>query len=268
MNAQPNLARIIMERTLRKHRLADIEGLPNRGDAEASAGLTRPARTAPAKGRAGRIDSRLVCLLKPASAAAERFNRLRHAIEAMRPPDRALTVGVTSPSEADGKTLTAINLAGALARDERARVLLADLDLRSSGRGIGDYLDLNGARPGITDWIGREDMRQHYPAARIDGFNLDYLHRGSGTDSIYELLRSPGLDELLEQARRSYQFIVVDTPHALLMSDVDLISRVVDGFLIVVRAGHTTRTSLENTLNLIAREKVLGLVFNGAPQPA
>ena len=258
-----------MERTLTKHRLADIEGLPSRGDADASAGLTRPARTAPAKGRAGRIDPRLVCLLKPASAAAERFNRLRHAIEAMRPPDRALTVGVTSPSEADGKTLTAINLAGALARDERARVLLADLDLRGSGRGVDDYLDLNGAaRPGITDWIGREDLRQHYPAARIDGFNLDYLQRGSGTNSIYELLRSPGLDELLEQARRSYQFIVVDAPHALLMSDVELISRVVDGFLIVVRAGHTTRTSLENTLNLIAPEKVLGLVFNGASQPA
>jgi receptor protein-tyrosine kinase/non-specific protein-tyrosine kinase len=245
--------------------------------------LRRPPAAA-AAGRRGRIDPRLVCLARPESAMAERYNRLRHTLERMSRPGRALVVGVTSPGEADGKTLTAINLAAALARDERSRVLLLDLDLRRSGRSIGEYLSLDvSKRPGVADWIQHGELQEPTagpasgpsagpnsgtaPGMRVDGFNVDYLHAGKRSNSVYELLRSPGLDELLDLVRRSYRFIVLDTPHALLMSDIELIARLVDGFLVVVKADHTTRQSLENTLNLLDQDRVLGLVFNGNSAP-
>jgi capsular exopolysaccharide synthesis family protein len=254
-----------MERTLTKHRLADIEGLPNRGDAEASAGLTRPARTAPAKGRAGRIDSRLVCLLKPASAAAERFNRLRHAIEAMRPPDRALTVGVTSPSEADGKTLTAINLAGALARGSDERVLLIDADLRRPS--VARQLGMTDAHLGLADALSDDRTSVADVVRRLDAHNLDVIPAGTLRTDISQILRSPRLDAFLTEARQRYVYIVLDTPPLLPVFDSALLAKSVDGVLMVVSANRTPRKLLGEALNMLDASAVLGIVFNRDERP-
>lgn len=214
-------------------------------------------------GKCGEIDPRLVCLLQPASLLAESYFRLRHTLEQMHKGERGIVVGVTSPGEGDGKTLTAINLAGALAQDARARVLLVDLDLRQSNANVRKYFDLKpDADSGVSDWIGNQTSGKGPDRYHLPGFNLHLIPSGSSVESPYKLLKSPRLDELFEQARRKYDFIIVDTPQALLLPDIELIARVVDGFLVVVKADATPQDGLEETLNLMTQEKVLGLVFN------
>jgi len=214
-------------------------------------------------GTTGEINPRLVCLLQPASSMAESYFRLRHTLEQMRKPDSGIVVGVTSPGEGDGKTLTAINLAGALAQDAGARVLLVDLNLRESGANVSRYFDLQpDADSGVSDWIGHETSAQGPASYHLPGFNIHLVPSGTSVDSPYELLKSPRLDELFAQARRKFDYVIVDTPQVLLLPDIELIARVVDGFLVVVRADATPREKLEETLNLMTREKVLGLVFN------
>jgi len=214
----------------------------------------------------GEIDSRLVCLLQPTSFLAESYFRLRHTLEGMRQTDRAIVVGVTSPGEGDGKTLTAINLAGALAQDERARVLLVDLNLRQSGNNVSKYFNLQAeADSGVSNWIGLPRSGKGPASYHLPEFNLYLITAGTSVDSPYELLKSPRLDELFEQARHNYDYIIVDTPQTLLLPDIELIARVVDSFLIVVKAGSTSQEKLAETLNLMTRDKVLGLVFNESP---
>ena len=242
---------------------AEIRELPTATSSASATARQDRITGVPRVSKPGRMDPKLVCLLNPKSEDAERYYRLRHALESMAGPDGTVVVGVTSPGEGDGKTLTAINLAGALARDTQSRVLLVDLDLRNTGVPIRDYLDLGPSLgPGLTEWIQDRALHKEQISCSLNGFNINVIQPGKDSDSIYELLKSPRLDTLLEQARRNYRFVVLDTPHALLMSDIELISRVVDGFLIVVKADHTTQNALESTLNVISQHKVLGLVFN------
>lgn len=215
-------------------------------------------------GRSGEINPRLVCLLQPTSFLAESYFRLRHTLEQMHTGERGIVVGVTSPGEGDGKTLTAINLAGALAQDTRARVLLVDLNLRQSGANVHSYFDLQpDADSGVSDWIGRETPGTGPASYHLPGLNLHLIPSGTSADAPYKLLTSARLDELFEQARRKYDLIIVDTPQTLLLPDIELIARVVDGFLVVVRADVTPQEKLEETLNLMTQDKVLGLIFNG-----
>ncbi len=215
--------------------------------------------------KSGEINPRLVCLLQPASFLAESYFRLRHTLEQMRNGAGGVVVGVTSPGEGDGKTLTAINLAGALAQDSRARVLLVDLNFRRSTNNVRQYLSLPAdASAGVAEWIGGDTRGQDSASYHLPGLNLHLIPAGTSVDSPYALLKSPRLDELFQQGRQKYDYIIVDTPQTLLLPDIELIERVVDGFLVVVKADATPREKLEETLNLMTQEKVLGLVFNGS----
>lgn len=225
--------------------------------------LSLSDKAAVKESRAANIDPRLVCLLRPRTAVAESYSRLRLALETMREPERGFVVGVTSPGDGDGKSLTAINLAGALAQDPGARILLVDMDLRETGSSINDYLDrktLSG--PGVIDWIGSSEHATEKLVRYMPAFNLHVMSSGGKTHVPYELLKSNRLDEFIEQARRGYDFVILDTPKVLVLPDTELISRVVDGFLIVVRADRTQRKALAEALNLMTPDKVLGLVFN------
>jgi Mrp family chromosome partitioning ATPase len=78
---------------------------------------------------------------------------------------------------------------------------------------------------------------------------------------------SPRLGELLEEARRTYDHIVLDTPPVLLVPDCRLMSQWVDGFVIVVAAHRTPRKLLAESLGAIPQDKVLGIVFNADDRP-
>src|SRR5690349_23430269 len=88
------------------------------------------------------VDARLVSLIAPESFEAEQYRRLRNAVERMPRNGAGTVVGVCSALPGDGKTITAINLAGALAQDPHARVLLVEVDLRRPSVTVGDQLAL------------------------------------------------------------------------------------------------------------------------------
>ena len=88
------------------------------------------------------------------------------------------------------------------------------------------------------------------------------LPAGRSPASPYETLHSSRLDELLEEARRQNDYVVVDTPPVAPVPDCRLIARVVDALLVVVAAHRTRRELLEDALSALDPTKVLGLVFN------
>ena len=84
---------------------------------------------------------------------------------------------------------------------------------------------------------------------------------------MYELLNSRKLDTIIEEARRRFDYVLVDTPPLMPLPDCRLIGRCVDGFFLVVAAHRTTRKALAEALTLIDRTKLIGTVFNGDDQP-
>jgi Mrp family chromosome partitioning ATPase len=121
----------------------------------------------------GDLAEQLVSLLTPECAAADRYRALRYTIEALRSDARLPTVAVTSPDAGDGKTVTVLNLAGAFAQAEGARVLVVDSDLRKPS--VSNYLvqPLDRARGAAYGGTGR--TAQFPRPGRLDSRSSPHL---------------------------------------------------------------------------------------------
>ncbi|MGH7263767.1 MAG: CpsD/CapB family tyrosine-protein kinase [Candidatus Rokuibacteriota bacterium] len=209
----------------------------------------------------GQVDDHLVSLLTPTAFGAEQYRAIRHVIEEQHKNGALTVVAISSPGLDEGKTTTAINLAGALAQAPAARVLLVEADLRRPS--VMRYLGLDGVHtPGLVDVILK-------PGASLDSavrvcapFNLDVLPAGEAPSATYEVLKSPRLGELLDQARRRYDYVIVDTPPLCPIPDGRVVAKWVDGVLLVVAAHKTPRKLVEEALELLPAPPI-GIVFNG-----
>jgi protein-tyrosine kinase len=207
------------------------------------------------------IDDHLVSFLAPSSYEADQYRALRHVVERLRVEPGFQVLAITSAVPGEGKTVTALNLAGALAQSQEARVLLIDADLRRST--VSEYLGLDRSVPGLADAItnprcGLEEMVRH-----LDFTSLSILPAGGPDGRFYELLVSPRFEMLVSEARRLYDYVLIDTPPVVVVPDCRQIAKWVDGFLFVVAADKTTRNELAEALNLLQQDKVIGLIFNG-----
>jgi capsular exopolysaccharide synthesis family protein len=221
----------------------------------------RAPTTERAVDRSHRVGAHLVSLLDPRSFEAEQYRMLRHVVETLRKGAILHVVAVTSPGAGDGKTTTAINLAGALAQSADARVLLVDLDIRRPA--VARQLRLFGARRSLVDALRDPGLTLEDTVEHLARFNLSVLPASGPAVAPYELLKSPRLEALLDEARRRYEYVVLDTPPFVPVPDGRIIAKYVDGFLIVVKAHRTPRGALAQTLDLVDPAKVTGLVFNG-----
>jgi capsular exopolysaccharide synthesis family protein len=212
------------------------------------------------------IAEQLVSLVAPTSVAADQYRALRHTIERLRKDSGFQAIAVTSPSPGDGKTVTTLNLAGALAQGQDARVLVVDADLRKPS--VAAYLALDGLRsPGLSDALRDSRFELHQLVRHLKGFNLWVVPAGPPEMTPYELLSSPRFDGLMREARRDFDCVLVDTPPSLLLPDTRLIERWVDGIVLVVAAHKTPRKLVAEALNVLDPAKMLGVIFNADDQP-
>jgi len=208
------------------------------------------------------LEEHLVSLLAPTSFAAEQYRVLRHMIEQLHRSAELTVVAVSSPDAADGKTTTAINLAGALAQAPDARILLVDADLRAASLATHLGLDEHAA-PGLVNAILNSNLTLEAVVQARPHLNLSVITAGRRPSAPYEVLKSPRVGELLAEARKKYDYVIVDTPPLVSVPDSRVIGKWVDGFLIVVAAHRTSRKLLEEALNLMEPARILGMVFNG-----
>jgi capsular exopolysaccharide synthesis family protein len=212
------------------------------------------------------IDGHMVSLVTPTSFEAEQYRTLRHMIEELHASAQLSIIACTSPVGGDGKTTTAINLAGALAQARETKVLLVDADLRRPT--IARELVLRDvAGPGLVGAILNGELTLADVVRSRPPFNLSVLPAGRTSANPYELLKSQRLAHLMQEARRHYDYVVVDTPPLVSIPDCRAIAQCVDGFLVVVAAHRTPRKLVEEALNTVEPAKVIGIVFNADDRP-
>jgi capsular exopolysaccharide synthesis family protein len=190
-------------------------------------------------------------------AAAEQYRIARTKI--IHHPKRPRTIAVTSPGTGDGKTTTAINIAGALSLQAAAKVLLLDADFRRSA--VHSLVGLPKS-PGMAEVIegtcAFEDA-----AVEVEGYpNLNIITSGESHVNPSELLESSRWRAVLETLRNRYEFVVLDTPPVGVVADWDLIQMVADGIVLVFRPDHTKRGSCLRVIDSMPKEKLIGVVLN------
>jgi capsular exopolysaccharide synthesis family protein len=242
------------------------EAPPPRPEHSATLAVAAPSPSSAAEitldgaGSSDGVDEHLVSLVTPAAFEAEQYRSLRHTIEHLHRTAVLKVIAVSSPSTGDGKTTTAINLAGSLAQSPEARVLLIDADLRRPA--LGHLLGLGHSGQGLVDAILDPNLDLDRVVEPRPPFNLSVLCAGQLPPSPYEVLKSPRLGVLLDAARRDYDFVVIDTPPLTPIQDCRVIGRWVDGFLLVIAAHRTPRKLVEEALTTLDPAKMLGIVFN------
>jgi capsular exopolysaccharide synthesis family protein len=213
------------------------------------------------------MDGHLVSLLTPNAAEAEQYRALRHAVEQARKRSGLSVIAITSPTVGDGKTTTAINLAGALAQAPGTRVLLIDADLRRPS--IASRLGLvEPNAPALADLVLDPSLSLDDVVRSRPPFNLSVIPAGSPSSNSYELFQAARMGEILAEARSRFDYVVLDTPPLVPVLDSRVIGRWVDGYLIVVRCHQTTRKLLADALNVVDPDKVVGLLFNNSEPTA
>lgn len=170
---------------------------------------------------------------------------------------------VTSPMQAEGKTLTSINLALSLAQELSQTVLLVDLDFRFPS--IHRYFGFE-VEHGLVDYLeGRKSIPELlvHPQG-IDG--LVILPAGRPSEWAAELIRSPRMQELVPELKNFYpdRYVLFDLPPLLAFADALTFAPLVDGIIMVVAARQTSREDLKRCQEMLHGRPIVGYVFNKA----
>jgi capsular exopolysaccharide synthesis family protein len=209
-----------------------------------------------------RISEALVSFRAPSSLEADQYRALRYRIEERRRDSPFQIVAVTSPAPGDGKTVTALNLAGALAQSAQAKILVIDGDFHQPS--VAAYLGLTDPPEiGLVDAILNTSTTLARVTSRVEALNLSVVLPGAHHGSAYELLTAPRFQALLADARHEYDYIVIDTPPATVLPDAPLLGRWIDGYVLVVTAHKTPKQALLDAVDALDRSKIVGTVLNG-----
>jgi len=206
-------------------------------------------------------DDHLVSLVSPATMEAEQYRTLSLMLEQRRHSGLFQVVAISSPTLGDGKTMTSINLAGAFAQSPDVRVVLIDLDFRKSS--IPAQLGLRDPQLlGFRDAIINPALSLNDIVHRLPGWNLSLVTAGRSQVMPHEIFKSSRFSELIDEARRDFDWIILDTAPLMLTPDCLTIGRNVDGFVMVVCAHKTSRKEVGEALDILGPSKLVGLVFN------
>jgi len=199
-------------------------------------------------------------LRAPRSHIAESYRTLRTALLMSRVENPPRVILVMSGSPGEGKSTTCLNTAAAFAI-QGSKVLYIDADLRRAQAhvlfGYDNKVGLTNCLTGNLDYA--QVVRQH---PDIDSLYL--LPAGPHPPNPSELIGSQRFNELLNELKTRFDYIFIDSPPVLFVTDAQLLSSHVDGFVMIVRSGKTTKRGLLRSLTLMhtAGANALGVVVN------
>ena len=211
-----------------------------------------------------RIAEELVSFGAPNTAPADQYRILRQSVEQFA-RGGARVFAITSAGPGEGKTITTLNLAGALAQSRATNVLVVDVDFHRPS--VTKYLGLPARLPGLAEAIVDEHSDLTRLVRRLDSLSISVMPTGVPQVAPYELLTSRRLEVLIAEMRRLYDYVLVDTPPVLSVADCRMLSSLIDGFIVVVAANRTPRRALVDALKIIDPAKILGVVLNGDDRP-
>jgi capsular exopolysaccharide synthesis family protein len=211
------------------------------------------------------VDPHLVSLVAVTSPEAEQYRTICSRLEQMHKESSLSVIAVSSPLVGDGKTMTAMNIAGTLTQFPDTRVLLVDLDIRRPA--IARYLGIPvGHSPGVIGFIEEQELILNEVVSEYAPFQLAVLPAGGVSRTPHKILKSRRLATLFQEARTHYDYVIVDLP-PILFSDCRLVEHLIDGVVLVVSAHRTPRKLVEESLNVLHPNKVSGLILNNDDRP-
>src|SRR5206468_7010205 len=205
-----------------------------------------------------RLNPMLVAGLAPASPAAEQHRTLRTRLGQAEGTSALRSVLITSPQKGEGKSITAANLALTMAQELQRRVVIVEADLRKPSL---QHIFGLPPGPGLAEFLsGAAELKDVMKS--LADHHLTVIPGGRAPMNPAELLGSTAMRRLVDHLRTRFDKVILDTPPVLPLADVAVLAPLVDGILMVVRAGFTTRPAIENALRCFDSSRLIGVVLN------
>ena len=190
----------------------------------------------------------------------EEFRTLRSRLFQLREKQPLKVILVSSALPGEGKSFVAANLAQAIARQHGRRALLIDTDLRCAS--LHEYLGTR-TTPGMTEFLrGMADEYAILQRGPLDG--LFFIARGGEVANPAELIANGRCKTLLQRLAPHFDWIVLDSPPTVPVSDGSLLAEHCDGVLLVVRSASTPFEMAQQALREFRGRTILGVVLNQA----
>jgi capsular exopolysaccharide synthesis family protein len=207
------------------------------------------------------IDKLVISATVP-HALREQYRRLGASLHHAQEEGGIKTLMVTSAVPDEGKTLTATNIALTLSESYRRRVLLIDADLRRPSL---DEVFMVPKGYGLNEALNSRNERK-VPLIQISR-HLSLLTAGAPDADPMSTLTSDRMRRLIKEAAEAFDWVIMDTPPIGILTDAKLLGTMVDGALLVVRAGRTPAELIQRSVDSLGKNRVVGVILNRADNP-
>ncbi len=208
------------------------------------------------------VDARLITYYDPKSVISEQYKILTTNLMSLNKGKPPKTIAITSSIGSEGKTVTSLNLALTMAQATRnPRIVLIDADMRKGQ--LGKYLGVTQSK-GLSEYLaGQASLGEVLFNLEIK--NLSFVCCGAVPLNPAELLGSERMRDLLLTLRSQYDFVLIDTPPVIPVTDSVIIGSNVEGVVMVMQAGRTQRGMVSRAVELLsqAHAKIVGHVLTG-----
>ncbi len=194
------------------------------------------------------IDARIVTYHSPKTPISEQYRIIRTNLQRVNHEHPPRLIAVSSSIHSEGKTTTSTNLAVALAQDLHKNILLVDCDLRKPN--VHNLLGLK-MEGGMSDVLMRgAELDTVFKKTRVE--NLTVITSGRIPSNPAELLGSHRMREMLVEFKNRFDYVILDTPPILAITDTSILGTFVDGVVIVIQAWRTQREALARSRSLLS----------------
>jgi succinoglycan biosynthesis transport protein ExoP len=203
--------------------------------------------------------SRIVFYTEPHGPAADRFRFLRMRLRERSSVAKLKSLLIASPLAHDGKSTVTLNLATALSEGGTRKVLVIDADLHRSSLlkqlGLGDC-------SGLADCL-ETGLNPLLAIRKLRPLGWYLLPTGEPRSNPTELLQGPALSGVVNKLLPHFDWILFDTPPLIPLTDALSLRQRADASLLVVRAGQTPQDAIEESVVLLGKQHLIGIVLNG-----
>jgi capsular exopolysaccharide synthesis family protein len=207
-----------------------------------------------------RVEAKMITRFSPRSPVSEAYRSLRTNIQFADIDKPKRVILLTSTTSKEGKSTTAVNLAITLAQ-MGSKVLLVDSDLRRPN--LHNFFSMDksyGLTNALIGSLGFDDVVKHTEVEK-----LDLVTAGDIPPNPAELVASESMKKFIDMARSRYDFVILDSPPVIAVTDAAVLATRVDGTIIVVSSGTVSKKEVQRAITLIknVRCSVMGVVLNG-----
>ena len=207
------------------------------------------------------LAQKVVVDVNTAQGSREQYRKLAATLHQTQALSGLKVVMLASAVAGEGKTLTSSNLALTLSESYKRRVLLIDGDLRRPS--LHTIFRVDGTT-GLSEGLVAVEERR-FPVHQVST-HLTLLPAGRPSLDPMAGLTSDRMRRLIDEARAAFDWVIVDTPPVGLLPDGHLLTSIVDGVVLVVKAGSTPYPVVQRALDSLGRDRILGVVLNQASE--